>query len=139
VISDGLSKAKNTATAIHSVSRPQGGNRFTSAQDCAKGYGLTRTLKDAQSQQKDVKNGLPLPTPAEDADRDAFAFYMDNGDPKTQPTRTVATLPVKEVFRHFGDFKKANASTDKPARTNEHTLAPLVWSWYGLPRFFPPK
>jgi poly(3-hydroxybutyrate) depolymerase len=135
-ISDALLAAKNNTTVIYSVHKVNGGNRYTSEADYAAGFGLKRKLKDKDSKQKDEKKGLQLPTAVEDADRDAFELYMDDGDANDPPTRTVAKVADTEVQRHWQYFLDAKATTDKPPRSNNHTRMPLVWSWYALQRYF---
>jgi hypothetical protein len=126
----GLKKAGNTTTAVYSLHKGSGGGDGGDAGDGGKHYA-------SGFEAKNDLTGKPLPSPMEDADRDAFQLYIDDG--QNPPMRTVAKVweTAKGIDRHWSkDICGANASSDKPARAS-HGKMVLVWSWYALPRYFP--
>jgi hypothetical protein len=117
-VQDALGSSPTVVYSIHEGAGG-GGPKFFEEKKYIDGFGTTRDLK-----------GQALPSPAEDADKAAFELYLDNGDDKTAPTRTVAKVALgkKGLELHWGDF-------NTPTR-QAHGQVPLVWSYYALQRFF---
>jgi hypothetical protein len=125
-VNDALAEGGNTTTIVYSVHKGTGGwYDYDGDQPYADGFGVTRNLK-----------GQTLPSSAEDDDKGAFDFYVDNGDKVDPPTRTVAKVALggKGIGLHWSEILKAKASADPRI---DHNKMPLVWSWYGLQRYFP--
>ena len=95
----------------------------------------SRSIEAGLGAKQDLK-GKPLPSPVEAADPDAFELYWDDGDEEDPPTRTVAKLALnsKSVARHWGDIVAAKGAFKK--EHPDHGKMPLLWSWYGLQRYF---
>jgi hypothetical protein len=137
-VQKGLRDVGNTTTVIYSIHKDRGGNNNGDDAAYAEGYGVTRKLIDLPKAPRLPKvplvTGQSLLGSTENDDQDAFTFYADNGTADTPPTRTVAKVDGKNIYRHLGDFLDAKA-IDKNNR-QDHGTMPLVWAWYALPRFY---
>jgi hypothetical protein len=113
----------NASTIVYSIHEGAGGGGEKHFDEAGylKAYGVTRDLK---------KKGETLPSAVEVADKDAFVLYMDNGDGKKEPTRTVAKVAGGKagLELHWSYF-------EMPKR-QAHGQVPLVWTWYALQRYF---
>ncbi len=88
------SRQKGSGTIVYSVHKDGGGGVSGPDGPYVKGFDLHHDpLKDA---------GQPLPSPAEEKDRDAFALYADDGDQQKPPTCTV--VHVKDIDRHWAEI-----------------------------------
>ena len=128
----------NTKTILYSVHKGEGG--------CVTTADANGAISKQYFDQLGARNVLARPgrkltatlrSANEEADKAEFDAYQDDGS--GSPKRLGFRVTPKGLRKHLPEFVAALAVTeDAKVQRIGHSLVPLVWGFYALPRFLPP-